>query len=183
MYAYYDALMDAIQVHVLVVWERIKVTDLQNNEDELRSYILSFLLAANTDHNASNIAIMDIMGTNPFVVRQHKDAKQWAKEKAARLFGTVRVAGTVAAALPTSLAETQAPQQQDFQNWWKQQAAGNVAMIIADTDAKNLFKTYGLCRLDTERMLTMCGLQSGQEDRSPEWITTVAMTNLFKDGT
>ena len=125
--------------------------------------------------------------------RQHKDAKQWAKEKAARLFGTVRVAGTVAAALPASPAGAtqQAPPPQDFQKIAEAliaiqaagspaKAAGNVA-IVADTDA-NLFKTYGLCPMDMERMLTMCGLQSGQEDRLPDWITTVATANLSKDG-
>ena len=180
---------------------------------------------------------MDI-GTYPFLSRQHKDAKQWAKEKAAKLFGTVRVAGTVAAALPASpagatqqapppqdfqkIAEAliaiqaagspakaagnvaaklfgmvrvagtvaaalpastagatqQAPPPQDFQKIAEAliaiqaagspaKAAGNVA-IVADTDA-NLCKTYGLCcPLDIERMLTMCGLQSGQEDRLPD---------------
>ena len=84
----YDALMDAIPAHVL--WERIKMADLQNNE-ELRSYILDFLQAVHTDHNASNTATVDL-GTSPFMARQHKDAKQWAKEKAAKLFGSVRVA-------------------------------------------------------------------------------------------
>ena len=182
----YDALMDAVPAHVL--WERIKMADLQNNED-LRSYILDFLQAAHTDHNASNTAIVD-MGTNPFMARQHKDAKQWAKEKAAKLFGSVRVAGTVAAALPASPAGLQAPAQ-DFQKLAEAmiaiqvagspaKGAGNVA-IVADTDA-TLFKTYGLCPLDLERMLTMCGLQSGQEDRLPAWITTVATTNLSKEG-
>ena len=186
----YDALMDAI-ILVHVLWERIKVVDMQNNE-ELRSYILKFLQAAHTDHNASTTALVDI-GTHPFLSRQHKDAKQWAKEKAAKLFGTVHVAGTVAAALPASPAGAtqQAPPPQDFQKIAEAliaiqaagspaKAAGNVA-IVADTDA-NLFKTYGLCPLDMERMLTMCGLQSGQEDRLPDWITTVVTTNLSKDG-
>ena len=96
----YDALMDAIPVHVM--WERIKMANMQNNEG-LRSYILNFLQAAHTDHNASNTALVDI-GTHPVLSRQHKDAKQWAKEKVARLFGTVRVAGTVAASLPAAPA-------------------------------------------------------------------------------
>ena len=65
----YDALMDAIPVHVLC-WERIEMADMQNNE-ELRSYILNFLQAAHTDHNASNTALVDI-GTHPFLSRQHK---------------------------------------------------------------------------------------------------------------
>ena len=66
-------------------------------------------------------------------------------------------------------------------------AAGNVAILAGVTDATCLFKTCGLlCLLDMlERMLTICGLQQlGQEeDRLPEWITTLAMTNLVsKDG-
>ena len=61
-----------------------------------------------------------------------------------------------------------------------QRTNGNVA-VVADTDA-TLYKTYGLCPLDMDRMLAMCGLKSGQEDRLPKWITTVAMANLSKDG-
>ena len=165
---------------------------MQNNEG-LRSYILNFLQATHTDHNASNTAVVDI-GTHPFLSRQHKDAKQLAKEKAARLFSTVCVAGTVAASLPAAPMGTtqQASRPQDFQKIAEAliaiqaagspaKAAGNVA-IVADTDATFLFKTYGLCPMDMERILTMCGLQSGQEDRLPEWITTVATANLSKDG-
>jgi len=114
--------------------------------------------------------------TNPFMTRQHKDAKQWAKEKAANIFETVRVAGTVAAAMPASpRGAAQAPQ--DFQKIAEammatqaagspQRTTGSVA-VVADTDA-TLYKTYSLCPLDMDRMLTMsCGLKSGQEDRFP----------------
>ena len=104
----YDALMETIPAHIL--WERIKVADLQAHED-LRTYILNFLQAAHTDHNASNVATVDIGAANPFMARQDKDAKQWAKERAAKIFETVRVAGTVAAAMPASSGgATQAPQ-------------------------------------------------------------------------
>ena len=182
----YDALMDTVQAHVL--WERIKMADLQNNED-LRSYILDFLQAVHTDHNVSDTAIVE-MGTNPFIAQQHKDVKQWAKDKAAKLFSSVCVAGTVAAALLASPAGLQAPAQ-DFQKLVEAmiaiqvagspaKGAGNVS-IVADTDV-TLFKTYGLCPLDLERLLTMCGLQLGQEDRLPAWIMTVATTNLSKEG-
>ena len=152
----YDVIIDAIPVHVLL--ERIKFADLQNNEDLLvRSYILNFLQVAHTDHNASNTAFLVDIGTNPFMARQHtKDAKQWAKEKAAKLFGTgVRVAGTVAVALPASPAgATQQAPPQDFQKIAEAlitiqvagspaKAAGNAA-IVADTDA-NWFKTHMAC--------------------------------------
>jgi len=139
MYAY-DVLMDAIPARVL--WERIKVADLQAHED-LRTHILNFLQTVHTDHNASNLTTMDLGTANPFMARQHRDAKQWAKEKAAKIFETVRVAGTVAAAMPASPGgATQAPQ--DFQKIAEAmvalQAVGNQqrttgsAAIVADTD-------------------------------------------------
>lgn len=53
--------------------------------------------------------------------------------------------------------------------------------IVADTDA-TLFKKYGMVDIDLERMLTMCRLKSGQEDRFPDWIETVATTGLSKEG-
>ena len=53
--------------------------------------------------------------------------------------------------------------------------------IVADTDA-TLFRKYGMVDIDLERMLTMCGLKSGQEDRFPDWIETVATTGLSKEG-
>ena len=57
---------------------------------------------------------MDI-GSTTFLARQCKDEKQWTKEKAAKLFTSVRVAGTAAAeALPASLAQGQQGPQ-DFQ--------------------------------------------------------------------
>jgi len=62
----------------------------------------------------------------------------------------------------------------------QQQTTGSAA-IVADTDTA-MFKKYGLCSLDMDRMLIMCGLKAGQEDRLPQWITKVAMTNLSKDG-
>ena len=173
----YDALMEAISAYIL--WERIKVADLQ-----------AHVQATHTDHNASNVATVDMGAPNPFMGRQHKDAKQWAKEKAARIFETVQVAGMVAAAMPASPGgAAQAPQ--DFQKIAEamialqaagssQRTTGSVA-VMADTDA-TLYKTYGLYPLDMDRMLTMCSLKSGQEDRLPNWITTVAMANLSKDG-
>lgn len=62
----------------------------------------------------------------------------------------------------------------------QQRTTGSVA-VVADADA-TLYKTYGLCPLDMDRMLTMCALKSGQENRLPDWITTVAMANISKDG-
>ena len=183
----YDALMDAIPAHVL--WERIMCADLQENE-ELRTYILNFLQAVHTEHNASNLLTLDLGATNPFMARQHTDAKQWAKEKAAKIFATVRVAGTVAAALPTSPVRAAAPPQ-DFQKiaeaMMALQAVGNQRSttggpaLVVDTE-KQMFVKYGLCSLDMTRMLTMCGLKTGQEDQLPAWITTVAMKDLSTDG-
>ena len=183
----YDALMDAIPAHI--IWERIKCANLEANE-ELRTYILNFLQAVHTEHNASNLLTVDLGAANPFMARQHTDAKQWAKEKAAKIFATVRIAGTVAAALPASPGRAQAPQQ-DFQKLAEAmialQAAGNQkhitggAAIVVDTD-KAMFTKYGLCSLDMDRMLTMCGLKTGQEDQLPEWIKTVALKDLSKDG-
>ena len=83
----YDALMDAIPAHVL--WKRIKCADLRVNE-ELRTYILNYLQAVYTEHNASNPFTVGLSAANPFMARQHTDAKQWAKEKAAKTFATVR---------------------------------------------------------------------------------------------
>ena len=183
----YDALMEAIPAHIL--WERIRCADLQACE-ELRTYILNFLQAVHTEHNASNLLTVDLGAANPFMARQHTDAKQWAKEKAAKLFATVRVAGTVAAALPASPGRASAPQQ-DFQKLAEAmialQAAGNQkhttggAALVVDTD-KAMFAKYGLCSLDMDRMLTMCGLKTGQEDQLPTWIKTVALKDLSKDG-
>jgi hypothetical protein len=183
----YDALMDAIPAHVL--WERIRCADLQENE-ELRTYILNFLQAVHTEHNASNLLTLDLGATNPFMARQHADAKQWAKEKATKIFATVRVAGTVAAALPASPVRAAAPQH-DFQKIaeammalqavGKQRSTAGGAAIVVDTD-KAMFTKYGLCSLDMDRMLTMCGLKTGQEDQLPDWIKTVALKDLSKDG-
>jgi len=84
---------------------------------------------------------------------------------------------------------TQAPQ--DFQKITEamialravgnQQRTTGTAAIVADTDTA-MYKKYGLCSMDMDRMLIMCGLKAGQEDRLPQWIKTVAMTNLSKDG-
>ena len=52
---------------------------------------------------------------------------------------------------------------------------------MVDTE-KQMFVKYGLCSLDMNRMLTMCGLKTGQEDQLPVWITTVAMKDLSMDG-
>ena len=165
----YDALMEAVPAHVL--WERIKAADMPKN-DALKEYILEFLQAVHMDHNASNTTIVDI-GSTTFLARQRKDEKQWAKEKAAKLFTSVRVAGTAtAAALPASPAQGQQGPQ-DFQKLAEAMLAIQAAAsptkagtipIVADTDA-TLFRKYGMVDIDLERMLTMCGLKSGQEDR------------------
>jgi hypothetical protein len=167
----YDALMETIPAHIL--WERIKVADLQAHED-LRTYILNFLQAAHTDHNASNVATVDMGAANPFMARQDKDAKQWAKERAAKIFETVRVAGTVAAAMPASSGgATQALQY--FQKiaeamiaLGNQQRTMGTMAVVVDTYA-TMYKTYGMCPINMDRMITMCGLKSGQEDRLPTW--------------
>ena len=184
----YDALMDAVPAHI--VWERIKMADLQHNE-ELRTYILQFLQAVHTDHNGTNQDNMALT-PNPFMLRQHKLAKEWAKDKAGKLFPAISpstAAIAPAGRAPAFAAAAPAPQQDlqklaetmlAIQAAGSPQKAGNIP-IVADTDA-TMFKTYGLCPLDMERMLTMCGLAAGQEDRLPEWIETVATSNLSKEG-
>ena len=97
----------------------------------------------------------------PFMVRQHAAAK----EMAAKIFASVRVAGTVAAALPASPVRAKAPQQ-DFQKITEAmislQAMGTQSSttggptLVVDTE-KQMFVKYGLCCLDMNRMLTMCG--------------------------
>ena len=107
------------------------------------------------------------------MVRQHSYAKQWAKEKVAKIFTTVRVAGTVAAALPASPVRAAAPQQ-DFQKIAEAmialQAVGNQSSttggpaLVVDTE-KQMFAKFGLRSLDMDIMLTMCGIKTGQEDQ------------------
>ena len=78
--------MEAVPAHVL--WERIKAADMPDN-NILKEHILEFLQqAVHTDHNASNPATVDI-GSTTFLARQCKEEKQWAKEKAAKLFTLV----------------------------------------------------------------------------------------------
>ena len=182
----YDALMEAVPAHVL--WERIKSADMPNN-NTLKEHILEFLQAVHTDHNASNTATVDI-GSTTFLARQRKDEKQWAKEKAAKLFTSVRVAGTAAAALPASPAQGQQGAQ-DFQKLAEAMLAiqtsaspakAGAIPIVADTDA-TLLKKYGMMDINLDRMLKqMCGLKSGQEDQFPDWIETTATTGLSKEG-
>ena len=53
--------------------------------------------------------------------------------------------------------------------------------IVAGTDV-TLFKKYGMVDINLERMLTMFGLKSGQEDRYLDLIETIATTGLSKEG-
>jgi len=140
------------------------------------------------------VATVDMGAANPFMTRQHKDAKQWAKEKnckdlrnstssrngySGKNAGIPRKRGSGTARFSKDLqkiAEAMIAMQAAGAS--PSRATGTVSVVV-DIDAA-LYKTYGLCPMDMDRMLTMCGLKSGQEDRLPEWITTVAMANLSK---
>ena len=175
----YDALMDEVEAHV--IWERLQCSAIQP-DSTVFLHLSAFLRAVHVDHTASNTAVVDV-GAQIFMARQHKDAKTWAKATARKLFPQYSATTTTQTSLPGSPAPTQPDLQLLAQAMLAARPSNGrtTPPLVVDSTTK-IYDTYGLCEVDMERVLTMCGRSKGQEDMLPEWIQNVAVKNINKDG-
>ena len=181
-YIAYDAFTKDIPAHEM--WERVKLAiepDWDDNTKHLFAKISDFLTSAHTKHKVSSPT--SALPAATFTQRLHKDAKAWGKERKAKIFPALQLTiqtnappttptrasevATIIAALkeakvlsPTSVADTPA---------------------ITD-DSKDTIAKYGMCQLDLDNFLTMCGLNAGNEEALPEWVPKMATKGLSLDG-
>ena len=176
-YIAYDAFSEDVEAHI--IWERLQCTNFEGAE-EVKETALQFLRAAHTAHNQDSNKVQ--LANEIFTQRPTLPGKQWAKERVTHLFPTIAPATpTIPPSTPPSRRSEILELAAAITNKATNTSAASTPELAGDTEEK-IFKKYGLCTLDLERILTMCGKESGEEDSLPSWLEEIATKHMLNDG-
>ena len=175
-YLAYDAFTEDVPAHL--VWERIKL-DTTEETDEVRKYLLNFLMAAHVSHNTTNSNNLQV-DSQFFMERQSIEAKQWGTTRTTTIYPKTteeRNAQAKTSTPPPSTALTA------LTKILTKHTPGNTPAPTPPTDADDsIYKKFGMSGGDMARALQMCGLSEGQEEYLPQWFSDIAEKNLSADG-
>ena len=182
-YVGYDAFVE--DVSAIVLLECVLTLQTDNNTHEVKSmwdWVINFLCAVLTKHNKSNTVQIP---NEYFAERQHKDAKQWGKDRVAQIYPSLQLGQARGSTMSTRTLQDLLTLLQTSNNGRGQnpQAApapdkqGEVEDPYATT-----CKRFNMAEPDLRHMLLLCGLEVRDEDYLPMWYKDIAVKNISTEG-
>ena len=180
-YLAYDAFTEDIPAHL--IWERIQMTEQDDNMDDVFEYTKNFLMAAHVNYNTTNTKNLQV-DSQFFMERQSPEAKQWGHHRTNVIYPQITSLKAKEKGPPLSINMTSALSKIIGKH--KTVDPGDAPstttqMQPADVAEQN-YKKYGMSEGDLNRTLQLCGLQPGQQDQLPEWFSQISEKNLSTDG-
>jgi hypothetical protein len=175
-YLAYDTLTDDIEAHI--IWDRVNCTDFGEAQD-LKSLILDFIRAAHTTHKQDSNKVQ--LTEDVFTQRPQIPGKQWARDRVAHLFPNMVPRTPTTPSTPTARRSDFLELASAITNSASTASKTGTPELAGDTEDK-LFKKFGMCTTDLERIMTMCGKESGEEDSLPSWLEEIATKHMLSDG-
>ena len=177
----YDAFTTNVPAHEL--WERVYTAD-DTECENVRNYVLNWLKAVHTSHNATNVRKVDI-DSRYFMERPGATSTEWVRKRVSTLYPTVGVGSTTTPGtngqgqIGTNnalaiLAQALAGQTNSQTQQGQPQAA------VASTTAN--YDKFGMSDGDVDRMCILCGLKPGQGAGLPQWFAKLNEKGSTKDG-
>ena len=184
-YVAYDAFVE--DVSAIVLLERILTLQADTNTDEVKSmwdWVINFLCAVLTKHNNKSNTVQ--IPHDYFAERQHRDAKQWGKDRVHQIYpavtlgqaqGSDRMSSSTLQDLLALLRASPNGRGNNPQSAPTQDDQGEVEDPYATT-----CKKFNMAEPDLHHTLLLCGLDVGEEEYLPQWYTDIAVKNISTEG-
>ena len=184
-YVAYDAFVEDVSAVVLL--ERVLSFQTDDNTDEVKSmwdWVINFLCAVLTKHNSKSNTVQ--IPHEFFAERQHKDTKQWGKDRVHQIYPSLKLDRSSNASMSTSTIQELLALLQASNNGVGQNPQAAPAQDVQGRETEDPYATickrFNMAEPDLRHTLLSCGLDEGDEEYLPTWYKDIAVKNIFTEG-